>query len=481
VPGETTTHFARLAATPIEYLIRLERAVHQSSTWSSGTEYQAIRGKIIELCEACNKKLFEQAALFRRIYATDANNQEEQRLTDAEDLAVRALLRSTAGTFTVLHELLLFLPRESIRPELRDYCECLFRQEYDSAKLSLILTSLFNAFEYSLDDLMRFLQADVFKFKIPDPQGLSFGNVMELAIVDRSNPLAWAVLAHEFGHFLDHDVGITQYAVDEFAKAMGAPLPDELLKTLKRLCSEMLADLTGYYLQGPCSLLPLVNMSILVGCTQQLPIRFDGEHGAPTTRIEMIQELCRNDRIDISRIGSHLDALVTEERHKELRLSPEEQNERTLIHQVLIDFFRQVHPIIVAKLEQRKFDRFTAEHYQRSEALAERLAKGLPIGARRVHPEETAREQLVTANLGVDSREKYYLLEERAATVSEVITAGWIDRAARTAELFGEAFEQTTQEEVFSHLSRGLEDVDELLFKSINIIPLLEVRHAPTR
>ena len=41
-PVPSLIHYARLAATPIEYLIRLDRSVRQSTTWSSGSEYQAM-------------------------------------------------------------------------------------------------------------------------------------------------------------------------------------------------------------------------------------------------------------------------------------------------------------------------------------------------------------------------------------------------------------------------------------------------------
>jgi hypothetical protein len=480
----TLSHYAQFAATPIEYLVRLEGAVHDSATWSRASEYQAIRGKILELCEGCKTKIFDEADLFRRIYQARGKDEHglEDKLSDAEALAVRALLRSTAGTFSVLHELLLFLPRESIRAELTNFCECLFRKEFDSSKLSLILTSLFNAFEYSLDDVMRFLEADVFKFKIPDPKALSFGNVMELAIVDRNNPLAWAVLAHEFGHFLDHDAGITKHAVEEFTKsATSTPFPDEFVRALERLCSEIVADLTGYYLQGPCSILPLVNMSILVGCIQEAPIKFDGEHGAPTTRVEMIRSLCRDDHIDISRISPHLETLMAEERHKEDGLSPVERTERGAIHQFLTVFFDRVRPVILDELGKRQLVRFTPAHYSRAETLSKRLATGLPIGASRVSTDEEARKQLVIGRAEVGARDKYHLLAESAVEISEVITAGWINRTTRTVGLFAEAFAKKTREDVFRHLADGFRQEDDLLFRSIDMIPMLESYHAPAR
>jgi len=480
VSGENIKHYARLVATPVEYLVRLESAVRRSLTWSHGTEYSAIRDKIIELCDACKSKIFDDAVLFRKIYTED--DLGDQILSTPDELAVRALLRSTAGTFTALHELLLFLPRESIRPELRAYCECLFRDEFQSTELSLILTSLFNAFEYSLDDVMRFLEADVFKFKIPDPKALSFGNVMELAIVDRNNPLAWAVLAHEFGHFLDHHNGLTKRAVQEFSSKSATPYPDEFIRALERLCTEIVADLTGYYLHGPCSILPLVNMSILIGCIQEPPIKFDGEHGAPTTRIEMVRKLCAEDNISITRITPQLDTLIVEEGQKEAALPPEERERRTLIHGFLTEFFDQVRPVILAELGRRSFTRFTAEHYRRANVLSDRLALGLPIGASRMHEDEKIADALHRAAGNPKSlRDEYSLLEEQAASVSEVITAGWIHRVEHTPSLYGQSFTQSTQEGVFTSIASGLERQDELLFKSIAMIPMLESFHAPTR
>lgn len=477
MPGEKLSHYARLVSTPIEYLLRLDSAVRDSATWSAGGEYQAIRHKITEICDACKTKLLEEAPTIRRIYTESTD--EQATLTPAEDLALRAVLRSTAGTFTALHELLLFLPRESIRRELRDYCVSLFREEFDSTKISLILTSLFNAFEYSLDDVMRFLEADVFKFKIPDPKSLSFGTVMELAIVDRANPLAWAVLAHEFGHFLDHNLGLRARAVKEFVAKTNTAFPEEFVKALERLSSEIIADLTGYYLQGPCGILPLVNMSLLIGCIQEPPIRFDGEHGAPTTRVEMIKMLSNQDHIDIARLNPQFDALLSEERQKELQLTAADQQQRTLIHQFLTGFFDDVRPIILEELGKRKFKRFQQVHYERAETLSGRLANGLPVGACRVHSDQEAREHLRTQEDPHTLRDKYFLLEERPVSVSEVVTAGWINRIEKSNDLYREAFTQTTSKEVFTRIANGLAEQDKLIFKSIDMIPMLEAHHAP--
>lgn len=328
---------------------------------------------------------------------------------------------------------------------------------------------------------MRFLELNVFKFKIPNPDSnSSFGTVMELAIVDRNNPIAWAVLAHEFGHFLDHDAGLTKRAVQEFGAKMNTTLPPETVKALERLCSEIVADLTGYYLQGPCSILPLVNMSTLIGCIQDTPIKFDGEHGAPTTRIEMIRILCKEDGLNVSQLDPLLDVLVTEETRKGLQLPPEEQAHRTLVHGFLTAFFDQVRPVILEELGKRKIARFLPNHYQRGVGLAKSLASGLPIGAARVHSDSDAREQLLSA--GPDSpeiRDKYFLLEETAVSVAEVVTAGCLNRLETAQALYSRAFSELTADGVFSRIAAGCESQDNLIFKSIDMISMLEAYSAP--
>ena len=140
--------YALLASVPIEYLTRLDSAIRQSTTWSQGAEHRAIRDKILELCDSCKQYIFQESALFRSIYAGAP-------ITPSQEIVLRQILRTTSGAFTTLHELLLFLPRESIRRELTDYCRSLFNKEYNSSQISLLLTSLFNAFEYSLDDVMQ--------------------------------------------------------------------------------------------------------------------------------------------------------------------------------------------------------------------------------------------------------------------------------------------------------------------------------------
>ena len=53
---------------------------------------------------------------------------------------------------------------------------------------------------------------------------------------------------------------------------MNTTFPAEIVQALERLGNEIVADLTGCYLHGPYSILPLVSMSLLIGCIQDVPI-----------------------------------------------------------------------------------------------------------------------------------------------------------------------------------------------------------------
>src|SRR5271165_2286048 len=203
--------FARLLAIPVETIARLEQTLLRHRATAPRSEYDAILGKMLEVCRDYKDHLFDHVALFRKALNGETVDEEDE-------ATIQGVLGHAGVSFLKLHELLLFVPREAIPRELRSLCECLFREAFDIKKISVVLTSIFNAFEYSLDDVMYSLKIDVISDKVPDPSTLSFGNVMELAIIDRDNPLSWVLLAHEFGHYLDHTAKITDAAAEQLVK-----------------------------------------------------------------------------------------------------------------------------------------------------------------------------------------------------------------------------------------------------------------------
>ena len=103
-----------------------------------------------------------------------------------------------------VHELLVLLPREGARPQasflLKD---CFGRADL---KVSIVLTNSLSAYEYRFEDV---LEVNIHQDERgPLTQG---GNVLCQAFGDRDCPLAWAVLAHEYGHASLLDIKLSLY------------------------------------------------------------------------------------------------------------------------------------------------------------------------------------------------------------------------------------------------------------------------------
>ena len=361
---------------------------------------------MLEVCQSYNRVFFDHIAVFQRAVKGDA-------LAPGDELKVRHVLRNSAGTFLALHELALFLPRESVRREMISYCECLFRKEFDLSRISILLTSVFNAFEYSLDDVMKTLSIDVFRMKVPNPDDLPFGHVMELAVIDRDNPLSWGILAHEFGHYIDQTAHISENAARGFvAKTFKSAATEEVNRAFERLCGEIVADLTAYYLLGPCSIAPVLTMSLLAGLPLERPILFDGSHPVPTTRFKLLEQLS-TDKMSMKPLQPLISALATEEALKEVNLTPQEQKYLKDVDAYVKIFFDEVQDPILAELRNRGLRQFTEKDFVEACTLEERLGKGLPIGAARVATDAELRADLAHLDRGqkeADLRAKYMRL-----------------------------------------------------------------------
>ncbi len=431
---------------------------------------------MLEICESYNLVFFEHLDLFRK--ALDG-----QDLAPDEEIKVRLVLRNSAGTFLALHELALFLPRESVRREMISFCGSLFQKEFDLKRISVLLTSVFNAFEYSLDDVMKTLSIDVFRNKIPNPNDLPFGHVMELAWVDRDNPLSWAILAHEFGHYIDETAGLSKRIANDYVnRTFKSSATASIQHFFERFCGEIVADLTAHYLLGPYSIAPVISMSLLAGLPMDRPILFDGYHPVPATRVQLL-ELAGNGATSMNPIQPLIAALTTEEELKEANLTPQERKQRSDIDAYIKVFFADVQPSILAELQSRGFLRFTEHNFERAADLEGQLRKGLPIGASRI----VSNDELRSTFLEVDGnttepeiRAKYMRLQELPVNPGEVLAAGWSHKVAQMPEVIRKSFSSNSKTELFNEMKEFVEGVDSRLLKSLDVIAILERIHDST-
>lgn len=145
-------------------------------------------------------------------------------------------LRLIAKRFNRAHERLGVFPSVGVRPEA---AEMLRRMIAPKQVPTILLTSLFNALEFNFAP--EFLERRE--------------SVVQLAMCDFASPAAWAILAHEVGHALDH--GQVRDIAYDIVERLRKPKAKEVVRDL---AEELFADLVAARLLGPAPILAAIAM-----------------------------------------------------------------------------------------------------------------------------------------------------------------------------------------------------------------------------
>ena len=173
-------------------------------------------------------------------------------LSDPDKLVVFLdVLTKFSRWFVKIHELLVYLPRQDVLFETFYTLENSFANHFEEFEPSIILGSVFNAFEFDFWEAMREKMPDL------DEIGLSERNVvLQLAITDKNCPLAWGVLAHELGHAIDQKHRISEGVAAKFVTNKGS-MQHELINNW---AGELASDLIAAAVLGPASITSLTSM-----------------------------------------------------------------------------------------------------------------------------------------------------------------------------------------------------------------------------
>src|SRR6202790_1043776 len=183
-------------------------------------------------------------------------------LNEADEKAVIQALGILIVRTLQIHELLLLLPREVAKPQasflLRD---CFGRRDL---KASIVVTNQFSAYEYRFEDILEKVNVEQ-KERVALTQG---GNVLCQAFGDKDNPLAWAVLAHEYGHVLDDHDEISHEISKEITPSEGSGRVDEAVRKIvpdfrAAVVAETVADFIAAHVLGPASLMPILFVEVM--------------------------------------------------------------------------------------------------------------------------------------------------------------------------------------------------------------------------
>jgi hypothetical protein len=176
-------------------------------------------------------------------------------LNEAEERAVIQALGILIVHTLQIHELLLLLPREVAKPQASFLLRNCFGRS--DLKASIVLTNQFSAYEYRFEDILE-------KVNVEQEERMALthgGNVLCQAFGDKDSPLAWAVLAHEYGHVLDDQdqisKGIVRAGAGEEVARQGAP------DLGAAVVAETVADFIAAHVLGAASLLPILFVEMM--------------------------------------------------------------------------------------------------------------------------------------------------------------------------------------------------------------------------
>jgi len=275
--------------------------------------------------------------------------------------------------FIKLHEFLVYLPRQPVTTETIYTLKGSFGRIYEDQSPSIILGSIFNALEFDFFEQL--------KEKLPGLDEIIEGSkniVLQLPICDHESPPAWAVLAHELGHAVDLDRGISNKVAGQFVKE-----PDtEAFTMVEKWCGELCADLIAAETLGPGAILAVVNLEY---CTYPLrPVYlWETTHPATRWRLKVVSDYlkAKYNGLDLLQKEKELFDSAWECSVAQNIVEPQRRDELRALDGRLLE--NLIEPI-AAELSKEVLNLKLPKHVLRGNSLdrcLKRLKDGSPIGA----------------------------------------------------------------------------------------------------
>ncbi len=386
-----------------------------------------------------------------------------------------------AGVLQV-HDLLLLIPREAALPQAAFVLRDCFGPK--SPRASIVLTNAYSAYEYRFEDILKKINIE------QDERGRlkqlkQGGNVICQAFADKDNALAWAVLAHEYGHTLDEKARISERIVFGDEKpALGA---DAKSGWLVSVVAETVADFIAARVLGPASLMPILFLEMM---QPQLKPPDKNSAGHPPTplRVQLVREYLLDFGVDTVDFERDFQAYAYEYAWKISKMPKGEQEKLNALASQAEDALKKNAVEIAAKvnsLELRGFDKENAENArEKAEVLRATANWGQPISSRRARSEEKIFQALSLLKVGATTREQAYevlaAFDETPVPSSEILTAGWLYKLSSFEAKLMEAFPGAGQKADMSPYTDYLDNTDRRLLKSLELAAVhAELRERP--
>jgi hypothetical protein len=388
-------------------------------------------------------------------------------LNKAQLESITAALAILITGIRQVHELLVLLPREGAKPQASFLLQdCLGRIDL---KVSIVLTNSLSAYEYRFEDV---LEVNIHQDERgPLTQG---GNVLCQAFGDRDSPLAWAVLAHEYGHALDDSNAISHGILGE---ETGDQAPTDAKTGLgrdleRRVISETVADFVAARVLGPASLMPILFLEMLHPRRGRVERRSAGHPPTPL-RVELVSSYLKGLGVSTADFEAVFAAYALDYEQKLQDMDPKKKDTVEEIGNHADKVLRPLAETVAARVNALGLPLFDEGNAQAARELQQVLARRQPISGRRPHADQGIYRELGALTAGSTSREDAYKvlvkLDELRVAGSEILAAGWLHRLSSFEKMLLEAFPGGGAEPKLDSYSGYVEKIDDWLSKSLEL------------
>jgi hypothetical protein len=414
-------------------------------------------------------ELEDQAAVLVRSSPRIASFLRNEPLGEVETAALPGILQKVIDVVFGLHEVLILLPREAAEPQVFHVLQDCFKGEWRDP--SVIMTNALTSYEYRVEDILQNLedlgQHGPKRWRRLLKGFTRAGSVLAQAFIDRDNPLAWAVLAHEYGHALDEAGGICRQIVrGTSAPGEGLPGGDFELKWT----SEILADFVAARVLGPASQVPILLLEIsrpLPGARDEAP-----SHPPTTVRLRLVREYLKGLNVSTDGFEGVFELYDFDYARKLAELSEKKRSARKELEQMAEKLQPHIEAVAsrVNSLSLRPFGDREVGH---ARELQRKLQSDLPISSWRQTPNDQILSELNSLVESEAVPERVYEVlsgfNETPSTGSEILTAGWLYKLAGFEKQLKESFPKGASPDGKNLNKYGeyLARTDELLLQSV--------------
>jgi hypothetical protein len=294
------------------------------------------------------------------------------------------------------------------------------------------------------------------------------GSVLAQAFVDRDNPLAWAVLAHEYGHALDEAQRICEQIVHGDQVLKDKPTRDPKV----RWTSEVFADFVAARVLGPASQVPVLLLEMsrpLMRASDEAP-----SHPPTVVRLGLVRGYLKKLGVGTDSFDEIFELYNFDYRRKLSALAESERSTRENLETMVNEFLRAHVEAVALKVESLNLAPFSDEQIYNATKLQQALHSDLPVSSLRLSPDSTIRAKLASLTDMATPDQVYEILSEfneRPAASSEILMAGWLYKLSSFEETLRRTFPATESgdEPRLGVYSQYLARTDELLIRSLGL------------